>query len=52
MRKLLLLILLIVLGFYFGGQRFAMKSGKGLDGSYRLVMVDKKSGNVTNLWGK
>lgn len=52
MRKIILVVLFVVIALYFGMQRFAFKTGADKEGGYRIVMVDKKTGELTNLWGK
>ncbi len=52
MRNIILVIILLAVAVYFGMQRFSFKSGTAQDGTYRIVMVDKKTGDITNIWGK
>ena len=52
MRKVLIVLLLIAAVFYVFTERYAFVSGTAKDGGYKLVMVNRTSGGVTNLWGK
>jgi hypothetical protein len=52
MKKFILVVILLVAVFYFASQKYGMTAGSGVDGKYRVVLVDKTSGKITNLWGK
>jgi len=52
MKKLILVVAFLVAVFYFASQKYSMTSGAGKDGQYRVLLVDKTSGKITNLWGK
>jgi len=52
MRKLILVALLIAAAIYYVTDRYAFQAGSDQAGKYRIVMVDKKTGDVTKLWGR
>jgi hypothetical protein len=52
MRRFIIILLLIAAVFFFVTQRFQFISGTSKEGVYKIVMVDKKTGSLTNLWGK
>lgn len=52
MRKILLAVLFILILIYVAVDRYALKTGTDESGKYHIVMVDKKTGEITNIWGK
>ena len=52
MRKFLLVLLLLLSVFYVASSRYSLQSGHSIDGDYRLLLVDKGSGQVKFLIGK
>lgn len=52
MKKLLLVILLLAALFWLATEHFTLKSGRSTDGTYNVVVVNKKSGKIYTLMGK
>lgn len=52
MRKFILVLILLIAAFWFVSQRYALKSGSTKEGSYNLVLVNKKSGEIYRIIGQ
>lgn len=52
MRKILIAVLVIVIAIVLVWQYFTFTAGAGKNGEYRILMVNKNSGAITQLWGK
>ncbi len=51
MKKFILILILLVALFIFFTQKYAVRTGRQPDGNYSVVLVDKKSGELTIVMG-
>ena len=51
MKKLILVIVLIAASFWALSTYFVIESARSKDGTYRMVVVNKKSGHIYKIMG-